>query len=138
MPDPERAVVAWSPLVATMYAGGELVAAPELPVEACSGPAQAHPVTTGDAGWEVAAELVAVLLEKGLVAAVVLRPPDVLRAHEHRAVYRRVADHRDVEGLRLSPLEQRVRDPVPPQLIGAVEVHVESTLRRRCGNGCSR
>ena len=84
---------------------------------------QAHPVPAGDLGWEVTAQLVAVQVERGLIAAVVGRSPNEVQARVHITGVRRVEDHRDVEGLRLR-LEQWIIDHVPPWLTVAVEVHV--------------
>src|SRR5207244_8177934 len=79
---------------------------------------------------ECAEKLVTVRLQEGLTAIVVLCPPDVLEPSERRSVHRRVVDDRDVEGATLQPpgprrSEERVGDPVPSQLIGPAEVHVD-------------
>ena len=68
-------------------------------------------------------ELVA-SLQEGLVAAIVLRAPDVLEPDEPVSRLPRVRDQRDVEG-RPSPLgQQRSANPVPAQLVVPVEVDV--------------
>ena len=89
-----------------------------------------HPVTACACEDRIALagdELITVRVEKGLVTAVICGPPDVLEPREQRPRDHRVMDNRDVERARFAssrPDEERVGDPVPIRLGGAVKVHL--------------
>src|SRR5262249_30209512 len=81
-------------------------------------------------------ELVAVGLEKRLPAIVVLRTPHMLQAGELRSIHARVENDRNVEGAPFEPCrargpEERIRDPVPPEFVGASEVHIDLRVEER-------
>src|SRR5438876_2178667 len=134
-PHPKRAGVARRPLRCDDVLSGRFVlpkgsAGQVLP--------DRLPVTTGAREDQVALgkaarkkwELGTVRLEKSLVTAVVLRPPDVLRAQEPCAAHVRVRDQWDVEGHILAAQTGWVPDPVPTFLAegclsGASKVHVD-------------
>src|SRR5262249_5367514 len=96
-----------------------------------------HPVAARAREDQIAVagdELVAVRLEKRLITAIILRPPDVLGTEKPRAVHVRVRDQWDVEGHVLATETTRVPDPAPPQLAGSVRVgttKVYFDLRRK-------
>ena len=132
---PKRAVVARRPLRCDDILTGRFVlpkgsAGKVLP--------DSLPVSAGTSEDQVALgkaarkkwELGTVRLEKSLVTAVVLRPPNVLRAQEPCAAYARVGDQWDVEGHVLAAQTGWVPDPVPTFLTkgclgSASKVHVD-------------
>src|SRR5262249_60242885 len=74
--------------------------------------------------------------ENPLPAIVVLRTPHMLQAGELRSIHARVENDRNVEGAPFEPCrargpEERIRDPVPPELVSASEVHVDLRVVER-------
>ncbi len=138
-PGPERTVVARRPLRCNDVASGPRSLISSKRCASQIGPNR-HPVAAGTRELQTVDELAAVRLQKRLITAIVLRPPDVLRTEEPRAAHARVRDQWDVEGHVLAAQTAWVPDPVPPRLVArepaeegaAVEPEVYVDLRRAC------